>query len=53
MQDVNDFELRALVAENMIFPLYRHAIAAVISPIFLVAICRRLLRLSVDANVGR
>ena len=37
MQDVDDFELRALVAEIWIFLLYRHAIAAVISPIFLVA----------------
>ncbi len=53
MQDVDDFELRALVAENMDLLLYRHAIAAVISPIFLVADICRLLRLSVDANVGR
>ncbi len=37
MQDVDDFELRALVAENINLLLYRHAIAAVISPIFLVA----------------
>ena len=36
MQDVDDFELRALVAENMDLPAI-HAIAAVISPIFLVA----------------
>ena len=34
-----------------IFLLYRHAIAAVISPIFWWRICRRLLRLSVDTQM--